>query len=121
LYGLSARLSRHHRELAAVMDAVKKHEIPQHIADRDRLTVEEGNRSIEIVRLQFLYAGNGIAMDPLKARAQLLNLSWRLETGRSRSRKNAPLSIPKLPNASASARCQAISPMERPSGSGRKS
>src|ERR1051325_187606 len=37
------------------------------------------------------------------------------------SRAKPPCSIPNDPYASASARCRAISPMERPSGSGRKS
>ena len=73
------------------MDAVKKHEIPQDVANRDRLTVDESNRSIEIVRLQFLYSGKGIAVYALKTRTELLDFSRTLDAWRSRLSREAPV------------------------------
>src|SRR5207253_8744758 len=104
-----------------MVDPVQQHEIPQHVADRGRLIAHEFDRPIEILGSKFLHPRSRIAMNALE--------SWRSSSifrGGSRpggraSRGDPPRSILKLPYASASARCQASSPMERPSGSGRKS
>src|SRR2546430_17528972 len=63
------------------MDLVQ-HEIPQHVADRNRVAGDERDRAIEIARLQLGDARGGIAMDALKGRRQLLDFARSLDSGR---------------------------------------
>src|SRR5207244_13453536 len=42
----AARLSRHHRELSAMVDPVQPNEIPPHVADRGRLIDNDFHRPV---------------------------------------------------------------------------
>src|SRR5258708_4603663 len=67
-----------------MMNSVQKHEIPQDVADHDRPPFEESARSVEILRLEFLNATDGIAVYPREARTQLLNFARAIEAWRFR-------------------------------------
>jgi len=54
-----------------MVDAVQQHEIPQNVANGNRLATEERNRSIEILWPEFLYPRDRIAMNAFEPRAQL--------------------------------------------------
>src|SRR5438093_9356646 len=54
-----------------MVDAVQQHEIPQNVANGNRLATEERNRSIEVLGPKFLHPRDRIAMNAFKPRAQL--------------------------------------------------
>src|SRR2546427_8872394 len=64
------------------MDAVEKHEIPQNVADRDRLIAHEFDRPIEILGSKFPHPRNRVAMNALESWRQLLDFSRSLEPRR---------------------------------------
>src|SRR5206468_9060236 len=54
-----------------MVDAVQQHEIPQNVANGNRLATEERNRSIEVLGPKFLHPRDRIAMNAFEPRAQL--------------------------------------------------
>ncbi len=64
-----------------MMNAVEEYEIPQDIANRDRLPDKERDGSIEVLGCQFVHTPECIAMNAFESRAELLNRPWSFDAG----------------------------------------